>query len=636
MTILYLVSFAILAISSRQIGWLFSRVRLPLITGYLLTGVLIGPFGLQLLPADAVGRLRFVDEIALAVIAFAAGSELYLSEMRSRLRSIAWVTTGLILATFVLGTLSLLLLADHVPFLRDLPGKGRLVVAMLGGTILVARSPSSAIAVVNELRAKGPFTKTVLGVTVVMDVAVISLFALNSSLADAVLADIGLDLGFLVLLVVELTLSLGVGVMTAWILRSILSLQLPRRVKILVILLAGYAVFGASVQIRQLSAVHLHHELLLEPLLICMIASFVVTNTTKYRIEFTGILEAVGPPVYVAFFTLTGASLALDVLAAIWPMTLVLVVVRLAGIVAGSFVGGVIAKDPMRHNRVAWMAYLTQAGVGLGLAKEVADEFPEIGAAFTTMFVSVIVWNQLLGPPFFKAAIKRVRESHLPALAHPDAIRDALILGIEGQSLALARQLRAHGWKVIVADTDAASIERITDADLDRRHLPSITRESLAEMVTSATDALVAMLDDDEANLRVCELAYENFGIPRLIVRATDPILTRRFRSLGALVVDPASAMVNLLDRFVRAPRAALLFQANVQHDTVDVTITDMDLVGLSLRDLRLPDDVLVLGIHRRKHWVVPHGYTRLRLNDDVTLMGSAESLQEVTRRFGY
>ena len=47
----------------------------------------------------------------------------------------------------------------------------------MAAAILVARSPSSAIAIVNELRARGPYTKTALGVTVVMDAVVILSFA---------------------------------------------------------------------------------------------------------------------------------------------------------------------------------------------------------------------------------------------------------------------------------------------------------------------------------------------------------------------------------------------------------------------------------------------------------------------------
>ena len=165
-------------------------MKLPLISGFLFAGIIAGPFGLDFISAEAVEKLRFVDEISLAVIAFAAGSELYLRELRSRFRNIAWVTIGNILVVPLLGTLAVFLLADFIPFIQDLPSMSRLAVSLLAGAILVARSPSSAIALINELRASGPFTKTVLGVTMITDVVVIIIFAVNSSIADAILTNL--------------------------------------------------------------------------------------------------------------------------------------------------------------------------------------------------------------------------------------------------------------------------------------------------------------------------------------------------------------------------------------------------------------------------------------------------------------
>ena len=635
-TLVYFLGFLVLALSARQIGSLFSRIRLPQITGYLFAGILIGPYALKLLSSEAIGELRFIDELALAVIAFTAGSEFYLAEMRSRMRSITGVTIGLVAATFVFGATALVFLADYIPIMRDMPLAGRIAVSILGATILVTRSPSSAVAIISELRAKGPFTKTVLGVTVVMDVVVIVLFGLCASLASAHFTERGFDLGFILLILSELALSLGIGLALGHIIPWILKSKVRRWIKIFFVLGLGYLVFVGSDELRHFSAARFPFELLLEPLLICMIASFRVANYSTARLEFDDILHDVGPPVFVAFFTLTGASIELDVLARVWPITMVLVLVRLTGIATGSFIGGALAGDPLRFNRVAWMGYITQAGIGLGLAKEVADEFPALGADFATIFISVIVVNQFLGPPFFKFVIKHLGESHLRGEANPDEVRYALILGIEGQSITLARQLQNQGWQVLLADTDDKAATQRSPEGVDRHHLPEITKESLGTLITSSTDALVAMLHDDEANLRACELAYGEFGIPRLIVRVNDPAWTGKFRELGALVVDPASAMVNLLDRFVRAPWAALLLQRDQQYDTVEVTITDPDLAGLSLRELRFPEDVLVLSIYRRKHWVIPHGYTVLRRNDNITLMGSFESLREITRRFGY
>ncbi len=631
----FLAGFTIIALASRQIGQFFVRLRFPLISGFLFAGIIAGPYVLGLISAEGVENLRFVDEISLGFIAFAAGSELYLKELRSRLKCIGWVTAALVTSTFTLGSLALFSLADFIPFMQSMSTTDRIAVSVLAGAILVARSPSSAIAIVNELRAKGPFIQAVLGVTIVMDVVVIVLFAINSSIADALLTNLNFDLGFILLLVAEISLSLAIGYLLGQILNFIMARSLDDLLKTGLILLAGYAIFMLSSTVREFSHHNWPFEVLLEPLLICMVAGFLVTNSSFYRLEFAKILQETGPLVYIVFFTLTGASLALDVLARVWPIALALFVIRLGAIFVGSFSGGVLAGEPMRNNRIGWMAYVTQAGVGLGLAKEVAVEFPEWGTAFATVIISVIVLNQIVGPPFLKWAINIVGEAHTRAdPSQFDGSRDAIIFGLEGQSLALARHLRSHGWQVKVASTQTGHWPEAEEPDNSIQPIADLSLDSLRQLGAERAEAIITMLSDEE-NYQICELAYEHFGTKNLVVRLNSHANFGRFRALGALVVNPVTAIVNLLDHFVRSPSiASVLLDLEEDQDIIDVEVRDPVLHGLALRDLRLPLDTLVLSVHRDGHTLISHGYTRLQLGDEVTLVGSPKSLEEVILRF--
>ena len=142
---------------------------------------------------------------------------------------------------------------------------------------------------------------------------------------------------------------------------------------------------------------------------------------------------------------------------------------------------------------------------------------------------------------------------------------------------------------------------------------------------------------NDEDSLKLCQIFYEEFGITRQIARLNTFNLVEQFRELGVHVLDPANAMVHLLDNFVRAPQlAAMVFEDDPDHDVIQVTITDPNVDGLHLRELILPDDVLVMAIVRRGHSIVPHGYTNLHLEDEVTLIGPTESLEEVALKLGY
>ena len=305
--------FAIIAIASKQIGQNLVKTGLPLISGFLLTGIISGPYILNLISVEATLNLRFVDEISLGFIAFAAGGELYLKELKNRLKTIAWVTTGLVVCTFSLTGLTFFFLSDFIPFMQTMPVSVKIAVSILAGAIMVARSPSSAIAIVNELRAKGLFTQTVLGVTIIMDVVVIILFAVNSSIADALLSGLKFNFGFILFLILEIGASVIIGFLVSKIILMILLLPVQKLLKTGLILLMGYLVFVFSSEIRKFTHDTLFVEVLLEPLLICMVAGFLVSNTSRFRKEFSKILFDIGPPIYIAFFTLTGASLSLDI-----------------------------------------------------------------------------------------------------------------------------------------------------------------------------------------------------------------------------------------------------------------------------------------------------------------------------------
>ncbi len=628
-----LLSFAVLALAAGQIGQFFSRARLPLISGFLFAGMLVGPYVLGLISTEAVEQLHFVDEVSLAFIALAAGSELYLREMKDRLRSIAWVTAGNVLVVPFLGGLSIFFLADYIPFMAEMTVAGKTAVSLLAGAILLARSPSSVIAIVNELRAKGPFTRTILGVTMVTDVLVIVVFAMNAEIADALLSQLSVNLGFAILLLAELAASLLLGWLLGKLLEGVLSLQTGHYLKLSMILLLGYGVFALSSFIRQTSHDHLSIEFLLEPLLIAMVGGFVVTNYGRFRAEFLLILEELAPPIYIVFFTLTGAALALDILVDTLFIALILFAVRLLGIFLGSLGGGLTAGDSPQHSKISWMAYVTQAGVGLGLAKEVAVEFPGWGDQFATMIIAVIVLSQIIGPPFLKFAIHRVGEAHVRAETPTfDGVRDAIIFGMEGQALALARQLSAHDWQVRVAcvqnDLLADSPENglVVPCELDLASMQMLEMEH--------ADAIVCLLSDEE-NYRICEMVYEHYGTPTMVVRLNNRANFQRFHALGALIIEPSTAMVSLLEQFVRAPTAtSLLLGQEDGQEVVDVEVRNPNIQGLTLRTMRLPLDTLILSVHRDGHTIISHGYTQLQVGDIVTIVGSQKSLEEVQRRF--
>jgi Trk K+ transport system NAD-binding subunit/Kef-type K+ transport system membrane component KefB len=633
--ITYFFQFILIALASWQIGKFFKSKGLPVITGYLFTGVVAGPFVLGVGTEEMGHALFFLEELSLGFIAFAAGSELYLPELRSRFRSIGWITAGIVVLTFGLITTAVFLLASAIPFMQEMSTNTRLAVALLAGAIMTARSPSSAIAIVNELRAKGPYTQTILGVTVVSDVVVITIFAVTASLASVLLTDQGIEIGFFLLLLLELSLAGVVGYLLYHVICAILALEVGQSVKAFLIVMAGYGTFVLLHFVREYTHDVLPFEIFIEPLLVCLTASFLVNNYGKRRMEFTKILHDTGPFVYVLFFTLVGALLELPVFLQTWPIALALFLVRLIAIIGGSFAGGLIAREPMARNRLFWMSLVTQAGVALGLAEETASEFTQIDSGFVTMIISIVVVNEIVGPILFKRGINWIGESHSRAEhGEFDGVRDVIIFGLTPRSVQLAHQLQQHNWQVKIATRNEARKEELDQADVRVQLVAQWDLATLHELDMDNADSVVALMSDEE-NYELCELVYEHFGTETVVVQLNNRENAARFHELGVLIVEPQTAVVSLLEHFVRSPvGVSMLLGMDGGQDVVDIEVRNPDIHGLTLRDLRLPFDVLILSVSRDHHTIISHGYTRLHLGDKVTMLGSAEKLEEVMRRF--
>ncbi len=632
-TLILVLGFGVVCLASYQVGIWFSAIGLPKITGYLAVGALVGTFGLDLIPTEAAADLRFIDELALGVIAFVAGSELYLPQIRSRLRTISFMTTGIVTSGLILLGTGIFWLSGLVDLGREFSTEERLTVAIIGAVILLALSPPSTIAVIKEVRARGPFSSTVLSVTVVMDVVVIVLFAVASGIAVAVLTDAGLNLGSLTVILIDIAIALVLGYIVGKGLGWMLAQRWHRLIKIAVILGLGIGIFELARVIDTWTAENFIFEIYIEPLLIAMVAGFVVTNFTDQRDQFEALLHDVGPAVYVAFFTLTGLSLKLDVLVDLLPIALALFVIRIIAIAIGSAAGASAARASRLLVTTSWMGLITQAGIALGLAREAAVQFPELGASFSTLIIAVVVLNEIAGPLFLKSALRRAGEIDGGAGEH----RDAVVFGIERSSMSLARSLEGAGWAVTLLDRDPEQVRRADEEGFEAAHLPNLSDDAIDTVLTVNVDALVAMSGSDDDDVRLVQRAIEAHGVQRVVARLDDLSHAGNVRDLGALVVDHSSAMVNLLEQAVRDPQGAeLVLHADPNREAVQITVTNRNVIGREIRQLRLPQDVLVVSIARRGQTSVPNGFTRLRRNDELSLVGSPESLAEVTMRIGF
>jgi Kef-type K+ transport system membrane component KefB len=388
-----------LLLSSFLAGRAARSIALPQITGYLVIGIVVGPHVLGILPMEIVEEFRFVNGVALALIALSAGGELRASSLRQRIGGISMITAFQIVLMFSLVAASVFLASGAMELLRDKPPRVVLAVALLLGLVAVAKSPATTIAIITEEKAQGVLTDTVLGVTVLKDVVILILVAafipLTATIIDptagfsftALWSILGLILG-----------SLVAGLALGWLVT--LYLKRIRAYRILFVL--GVAFLST----------YLGERLHLEFILVAMAAGFYVQNFSRQGRRLLQALEANSLPVYALFFAVAGADLDVTVLGTAWLIATAIILTRMVALWLSTYLAARVVGEPRVIRRYAWMGFLAQAGVTLGIANLVRDNFPVWGGSVATIIIAMIVVNQLIGPPAFRWALLRAGESH--------------------------------------------------------------------------------------------------------------------------------------------------------------------------------------------------------------------------------
>lgn len=206
---------------------------------------------------------------------------------------------------------------------------------------------------------------------------------------------------------------------------------------------------------------------------------------------------------------------------------------------------------------------------------------------------------------------------------------------MENQSLRLAQDLKKHGWSVTLVDVEHKRLDNFKQSDIQAIAIEEITVSALEAAGIAKAGTVVAMLDN-ELSYEICRIAAEHFRIPNIVVRLHGGgSEIDRYSRLGVSIIDSASALVNVMSQQIRSPSAVDLLLGQAEDtQVIEIILENKDLHGAALRDLHLPTDILILAIKRRGQLLLTHGYNRLRLGDEVTIVGSIDSLVEVERRF--
>jgi trehalose-6-phosphate synthase/Kef-type K+ transport system membrane component KefB len=379
-------------------GELLRRFRLPRLTGYLLFGVLIGPYLGNLISDPMAKQLQTINGIATTLIAFIAGLTLNFERLGRRVAG----TSRMIATMLGVATAGLFAVAWTVwrwlPVAPEAEGLTKLAMVALFAVIVVSFSPTMTAAVISETGARGPLTDLVLALVVIADLVALVLFSLAMQVARVALGDAaGADVNVVVRLAWEIVGAIAFGSL----LGALFALYLRYVAREVTLVLVGLCALLAQVGATQG----------FEPLLAAMAAGVVIQNVAVPQGDaLKEAIQRAALPVLVVFFVATGASLQLDALSALGFVAVALMAVRLAMIRLGVWAGLLMSGIDRRTGTYLWTGLISQAGITLGLASVLATEFPTWGSRVQALLVALIALDELVGPLLFRSGLARAGE----------------------------------------------------------------------------------------------------------------------------------------------------------------------------------------------------------------------------------
>ena len=392
-------------------GLLFSKlaklVKLPNVTGYLVGGLLVGPsvlgaLGIPLITDEFLGEMNSVSEVALGFIAFTIGTQFqfeYFKRVGSGPIVIA-IFEALIAVVFVFLGMVFILKCD-VAF------------SLVLSAIAAATAPAATLMVIKQYKADGEVTKNLMSVVALDDAVALVIFGIMVAIANAISGNTESLTWTILSPFVEVFASLAIGFVVGLLMSLLLKWFTGRSNRISVICAVILIVVSLSAVITFLN---------LSTLLACMMMGAVFTNTTKKNNVNTimELCDRFTPPLLILFFTISGASLKLNVLLTVGLVGLIYIVMRVIGKVAGAYLGATITKSPETVKKWLGFALIPQAGVAIGLTIVAGNVVPQYANEIRAVVLCATLIYELVGPAITKLALKKAGEINIPEKKKPE------------------------------------------------------------------------------------------------------------------------------------------------------------------------------------------------------------------------
>ena len=378
-----ILSIAIILLAGFLCTRVTKKLRFPNVSGYIISGILIGPCVLHLIPREVIAGMDFMTDIALAFIAFGVGKYFRKDILLKQGGKIITITIFEALTAGACITIAMVV-CFRLPWSFSL----------LLGSIGCATAPASTIMTIRQYHAKGNFVDTILQVTALDDAVALSAFSVCTALVEFMHADQALEWSVILLPVLWNIMAIVLAVVLAWLLHHIISEKRSSDHRLVLVI----AVILALTGICSCFAI--------SPLLSCMVLGAVYINLSGNKDLFRQV-NGFTPPITLLFFVLSGLRRDLYALVSCGVIGIVYFFVRLIGKAAGAWTGARISHASTAVRQYLGLALIPQAGVSIGLAILAQRLLPSTeGTMLSLIILSSAVLYEMIGPACAKLSLK--------------------------------------------------------------------------------------------------------------------------------------------------------------------------------------------------------------------------------------
>lgn len=596
-----LVTVMIIGILSHMLA---RMLKIPSIVFLLFAGIILGPeIAGIILPERFGSGFELLVGLSVAIIVFDGGLDIDIRQLRTIQKSIFNLVTIGVAITVLLSSIAAYFILD-IPF----------SIALLFGALISATGPTVITPLIRQVRVNTKVASTLQVESVLNDGTSVIIAAVVFEWIVTSLAGIEAVEFLLTRLLTGILFGMLSGIILILILRRfpLLTEQYARLFTISIL----FAAFIGAENIGKQSGI----------MAMAVLGIFIGSSDVPHKKIIKDFKEDISIILLSIIFILLSTLIDFDYIKAVGFKGIILVLLLMLIIRPLAVFASTHASNLKLGEKTFISAMGPRGVVPASMAVYFSFKLRDIGfisestGLLGLIFITIVMTVVMTG---ISARFIAKRTGVIPM--------EILVVGGGGVGRTLAERFIKRGDNVVIIDNQEENCKKameigIKAIDGDAEGIDVLKRAGIEH-----AKYLVATTDQDNTNLLVCQIAKTKFGFTEdmLVARVNKPENLQSFRDIGIRSISPTIATAVMLDGMVGHPDLFSMCEVSGEGDIVEIKVLNKRVIGKAIKDIRLPQDSLIVMIRRDNRSLIAHPDTKLQEGDYVTIIGKLEAVRE-------